>query len=126
MITFFILLITALTTITILTIGGAIASRKFNFDFSIISFFSLTIYFVISILATNIIDATAGVTLVGLMGLFEATVAWKLVLKFEATFGEKGQEIKEMIEENYNPHPTIVSIVVLIYMFLGWLATLIA
>ncbi len=123
---YFILMANGLLAISILTIGGAIASRKFNFKYSSLSFLSISLHLSLSITATLFIDATAAVTLGGIFGLFEAVVAWKWIKKFKANLGDMEAELDEMLDENYNPEPIVVLILVAGYMFLAWLGALLA
>jgi len=126
MIIYIILLAVSLLLTTAITILGAIASRKYGFNYSYISLFSILLYFGISYLGTIYIHATAGITLVGLIGLFEGTIGWKLSLKYDANLGELKNEMKEILDEGFNPHPILVLSMVIIYLFIGWLGTLMA
>lgn len=123
-ITYFSILAFGLVLITTLIVLGSIASNKFNFSFSYLSVISLLIYLGISYSAAAMISTVAGVTLVGLIGLYEATVGLKLIIKFEAKIEDLTDDINDILDENYNPHPGLVITMVLIYMFIGWLGTL--
>jgi hypothetical protein len=123
---YFILLTIGLALVTLLTIGGAIASRKFNFNYNRISTLSVLLYLTVSMVATRMIDASAGITIVGLLGLYEAVFAWKWVFKFEANFKGQDEDIKAMFGDNYAPPPWIVLMVVCFYLFIGWIGTLLA
>lgn len=126
MTTYFIILAIGLALVTFITIGGAIASRKFNFSYNRMSTLTVLSYLAISIVATRTIDASAGITIVGLLGLYEAVIAWRWIFKFDANFKEHTEEIKAMFGEGYVPPPWVVLLVVGFYLFIGWLGTLIA
>lgn len=121
--TYLLILSIGLISICFLNIIGSIASRKFDFNFSYLSPFCLIIYLGISIWATKTISPIAGVTLAGLMGLFEATIGLKLIFKFNAKI-EITADNGELLDENYRPHPNLVLAVVLVYMFVGSCGTL--
>ena len=123
MLLFFLLLAIGITLISAITIIGPIASRKYKFDFVSMSIVSLGAYVVICATAAQLIDARTSVTLAGLMGLFEATIDWKWIGKFNAYFDESSEEFREIIEGGIDPPPTVVISVVLIYMILGWVVT---
>ena len=125
-ITYFTILALGLALVTTLIVLGSIASNKFDFSFSYLSILSLIIYFSISCMATKIIAPIAGVTLVGLLGLYEATVGLKLILRFGANIEDLTEDINDILDEDYNPHPGLVITMVLVYMLIGWLGTLFA
>lgn len=123
-ITYFLIFLISLSLITILIIGGAIASRKWHFNFTYISFISTSIYFGTSYCATSLISPIAGITMVGLIGLYEATLGLKLIQQFKANLGEMEEEFKYFLDENNHPSPNFVVLMVLIYLFIGWFGTL--
>lgn len=123
---YFSLLVIGLILVSALIILGSIASRKFNFNFSYLSILSLGIYFCISFLGTKMLTPIAGITLVGMIGLFEATIGLKLIVKFKANLEDLDDEIRPMLKKDYTPPPSLVGTMVLIYMIIGWLGTLFA
>ncbi|MCH2023845.1 MAG: hypothetical protein MK207_15315 [Saprospiraceae bacterium] len=108
----------------LLIIIGSIASRKLNFKFSYLSLFSLIIYLGISYWGSVLINPVSGITLAGLIGLFEATMGFKLMLKFNANIEDFREELRPILDDNYNPHPGLVMAMVLAYMLIGWFGTL--
>lgn len=122
--TYFLILLTSLSLITILIIGGAIASKKWHFNFAYVSVVSTVVYFGTSYWATSLISPMAGITTVGLIGLYEATIGLKLLQKFKANLEEMEEEFNYLINEHKGPSPNLVLLMVLIYLFIGWLGTL--
>jgi len=121
---YFLILAIGLGLTTILIILGSMASRKFNFSFSYLSFFSLIIYLGLGFAGAQLMTTIAGVTLAGLNGLFEAMVGLKLIIKFDAKIEDITHEIGDIVDENFNPHPGLAIMMVFVYMFIGWLGTL--
>jgi hypothetical protein len=121
---YFLILVIGLSLTTTLIILGSIASRKFNFSFSYLSFFSLIIYLGLGLAGAQLITTIAGVTLAGLNGLFEAMVGLKLIMKFDAKIEDITHEVGDIVDEKFNPHPGLAIVMVLVYMFIGWLGTL--
>jgi hypothetical protein len=121
---YFLILIIGLSLIATLIIVGSIASRKFDFSFSYLSIFSLIIYLGLGYTGAQAISPTAGVTLAGLGGLFEAIVGLKLIIKFKAKIEDLTKDLNIIIDEDFNPHPGLVVTMVLVYMLIGWLGTL--
>ncbi|MDC0231007.1 hypothetical protein OAK19_03505 [Aureispira] len=107
-----------------LIILGSIASRKLGFKFSYLSLLSLIIYLEISYWGASLINPMSGITLAGLIGLFEATMGFKLMLKFNANIEDFREELKPILDDKYNPHPGLVLAMVLAYMVIGWFGTL--
>ena len=124
MITYFTILAAGLTLVTTLIIFGSLASNRFKFNYSGLSILSLIIYLSISGIATKALAPMAGITIIGLIGLYEGTIGLKLMLKFGANIEDITEDINDILDENYNPHPGMVFTMVLIYMFIGWLGTL--
>lgn len=122
--TYFAILGLGLLSVTVFIILGSLASKKFNFSFSYLSIFSLALYFGISYVGTVLIHEIAGITLVGMVGLFEATIGLKLILKFGASIDDLTPDAQDLLEED--PHPSLVLLMVLAYMFIGWLGSLLA
>ena len=124
LLTYFTILTISISFITLLTMGGAIASHKFKFNFSYVSFISVAVYLVTSYWATSLITPMAGITILGLIGLFEATVGLKLALKFKANLEDEEGDLPDFLNNNTSPPPNLVLLMVLIYLFIGWIGTL--
>ena len=122
--TYFSILIISLSLLSLLIIGGAIASNKWQFKFSYISFISVAIYLTTSYWATSLITPMAGMTILGLIGLFEATIGFKLALKFKANLEEVEGEVPDFLSKNTAPPPFLVLLMVVVYLFIGWIGTL--
>lgn len=119
--TYFSILFLSLSLITVLIIVGSIASRKWQFNFAYISLISVAIYLTTSYWATSLINSTAGITIVGLIGLFEATIGLKLAQKLKANLEE---EVHEILDSNTSLTVYLVLSMVLVYLFIGWIGTL--
>lgn len=105
---------------------GAIASRKYQFNFSKISVLSLFIFLGISIWATKSINATAGITIVGLLSLVDATLGWKLFNQFNPNLGELESQFTDEAQEGGELKPSFVLGMVLFGLLVGWVGTLLA
>lgn len=66
----------------------------------------------------------AGITIVGLIGLFEATIGLLLAQKFKANLDDLEEEVYGVLENEANPQIYLVLFIVLIYLFIGWIGTL--
>jgi hypothetical protein len=122
--TYFLILIISLSLLSALIIAGAIASNKWQFNFSYVSFISVVLYLATSYWATSLITPMAGITILGLIGLFEATVGFKLALKFKANLEDPEGELPDFLNKNTAPPPVLVLLMVLVYLFIGWIGTL--
>lgn len=81
------------------------------------------IYLGVSYYASLMIFPIAGITLAGLLGLFEATIGLKLILKLKAKI-ELAEEQRNLINEANFPPPNLVLGVVLVYMVIGFVGSL--
>ncbi|CAA6820296.1 MAG: Unknown protein [uncultured Aureispira sp.] len=122
--TYFSIVIISLSIISVLIIVGAIASNKWQFNFSYVSFISVAIYLATSYWATRLLTPMAGISILGLIGLFEATIGFKLALKFKANLEEIEGELPDFLSKNTAPPPALVLLMVLVYLFIGWIGTL--
>lgn len=123
---FWFILIIGIALILIFDTLGAIASRKFNFNFSKISILSLFIFLGISIWATKTINATAGISIAGLLSLVDATLGWRLFNQFNPNLGELETQFTKEAQDGKDLKPTFVFGMVLFGIFVGWVGSLIA
>ncbi len=123
---FWIILSTGIVLVLTLDVLGAIASRKFQFNYTKLAIISLLIFLGISIWATKTINATAGISISGLISLVDATLGWKLCNKFNPNLGELEAEFTEELKKNAELEPTFVIGMVLFGLFVGWVGTLLA
>ncbi len=116
-----ILLLVGLVAIILIATVGAIASRRLNFKYSLLSFISLVLYIIIGYGMARKADLPAALVAVAVMGLFDSTVGWQLCLRFQANMTTEEQEATMQI-------PETVRIVVMIVLAIicGWLGYLIA
>lgn len=124
--TYFSILTISISLLSTLIIVGAIASKKWQFNFSHISFISVALYLATSYWATSLITPMAGITILGFIGLFEATIGFKLALKFKANLEDVEGDLPDFLKENSStpPPPALVLLMVLVYLFIGWIGTL--
>lgn len=129
MLTYFAILAAGILYVLITILLGAWASKKFDFNFASLSILSIAAYLYISYTATILLSPMAGITIVGIIGLFEAIVGLKLMVKMGIEINVDLDELEEdmeedVMDEDHNPHPSIVLMMLLAYMFIGWIGTL--
>lgn len=85
--------------VTLLGLFGSIASRKFNFNYGMLSPVSFAIYTIVGYLVSkhSPIDITLCCTI--LIGMFEATAGWRLITKLKANTGGSEEQILEVTGE---------------------------
>ncbi|MGH1338168.1 MAG: hypothetical protein ACRBFS_18745 [Aureispira sp.] len=121
---YLIILSVGLVAASMIIVLGAITSRLYNIKFFYWSICSFAVYLGVSYWATLTLNPMAGITIVGLIGLFEATVGIKLVLHFRANIDHVTDKEENVLVQNYPPTPTLTLTIVFIYLFIGWLGTL--
>lgn len=131
MLTYFTILAAGLLYVLITIIIGAWASKKFDFNFAYLSVLSILAYLYISYTATLLLSPMAGITIVGVIGLFEAMVGLKLMVKMGIEINTELDDLdleeeleEDMMDEDHNPHPSLVLMMLLGYMFIGWIGSL--
>lgn len=87
----------ALFAITLFDILGAIVSRKMNFNYAYLGPISFMIYFATAFFIAKQAGKKTAIISVGLLGLFDATVGWKLSIIFQANTGNLNPEITPAI-----------------------------
>ena len=111
--------------VTILDGLGSIASRKLDFSYGRLALFSFIIYGIIGYVGAGMIDTMAGITLTGLVALYDAVIGFRICIALDANWGE----LQEMVEESFGDKPLEVSEVlmsVIIGMVVGGIGTLFA
>jgi hypothetical protein len=103
--------------ITVFDILGSIASRQMNFDFSYLSPISFILYVSIAFVVARRTDKKTAVITAGLLGLFEATVGWKLSLLLHPNFGNKRTEFTPAI---FAATIVVVTLLAGLLGLLGW------
>ena len=78
--------------ITLLDSIGSIASRELNFKYSYLFPLSLLIYVLIPFFITKRSDQKNGIIFAALLGLFDATVGWKISMILKANTGNSKNE----------------------------------
>jgi hypothetical protein len=75
--------------IIVLDILGSIASRKFGFKYVYLAPISFVIYIVVSFLITKNINWITALIVTAFLGIFDATIGWKLAIFFKANAEQK-------------------------------------
>ena len=83
--------------VTLLDSFGAIASKQLNFNYSFLLVFSFVVYVGFAFLHARQSDKKTTIILTGLLGLFDATVGWKLSEILGANTGKNNIEITTTI-----------------------------
>jgi len=83
--------------VTLLDSLGAIASKQLNFNYSFLSVISFVVYVGFAFLLARQSDKKTTIILTGLLGLFDATVGWKLSKILGANTRENNIEITTTI-----------------------------
>ena len=95
---FVLYLLAGILLITLLNTTGAVASRKLKFNYGLLSPLSFAIYTFIGFLISR--DKPMDVALLCnvLIGLFEATAGWYLLMKLNANTGGTEEQLVAMTE----------------------------
>ena len=72
---------------------GSIVSRKMNFNYGYLFLFSSAIYIAIPFLIRKRVDKKAAIISAALLGLFDATIGWKISILLKANTGSTKLEI---------------------------------
>jgi fructose-specific phosphotransferase system IIC component len=86
-------LLIGIAAVTLLDSLGAIASRQMNFNYSYLSVISFIIYVAIAFAIARRTDKKTAIISAGLLGLYDATVGWKLSMLLQANTGNMTVEI---------------------------------
>ena len=120
------ILVTGIAIASLIIILGAVTSRLYGVKFFYWSLLSVAIYLGLSFWGTREISPIAGITIVGLVGLYEAIVGLRLVWMFRAKIDQFSEDDDEVLAQNYPPSPTLTLTIVLIYLCIGWVGTVLA
>ena len=122
---FFWIFLFGVIAVTILDGLGSIASRKLNFSYGHLVVFSFFIYGSIGYAGAAMIDTMAGVTLTGLVALYDAVIGFRICMALDANWGE----LEEMVEESFGDDHLEASEVltnVIVGLVVGGIGTLFA
>lgn len=120
------ILITGIVIASLIIILGAMASRLYGIKFFYWSVLSFALYLGLSFWGTREISPMAGITIVGLVGLYEAIVGLRLMGMFRANVEQLSKEEEDILAQNSPPSPTLTLTIVLIYLCIGWVGTVLA
>ena len=103
--------------ITLLDCLGSLASRQMSFNYSYLLPFSFIIYIIIPFFITRLTDRKTAIVSAGLLGLFDATIGWKISIILKANTGN--------IKVQMTPPIVITTIIIVTItaMLLGLLGT---
>ena len=82
--------------VTLLCTVGAIASRRFQFNFVYLSIFSYVIYILIGYAVSLKANLSTAFLASLIVGFYDATVAWKLCIKLNANMGLESEQMKNL------------------------------
>ena len=122
--TFFYLLVIGLVGINAIIILSAILSVKFEVDVKKLALLALLFYLSLGFCGVLLVQQSAGPTLTGLVGLYEAVFGIRIMKRFGAKMDVMLNDMQEVMDEQDRPHPLFVVSMVVIYMFIGWLGGL--
>ena len=83
--------------VTLIDSLGAITSRQLNFNYSLLSIISFIVYVGFAFFLARQVDKKTTIILTGLLGLFDATIGWKLSELLGANTGGYKAEITSII-----------------------------
>lgn len=111
-------IIVGIFSITLLNTAGAAASRRFNFNYGLLSPVSFAIYTIVGyfISKSNPIDIAICCNI--LVAMFDATAGWYLAAKLNVNIGGAEEQLIEMTEEKRMIAATLIASVfgVIAYM----------
>lgn len=93
----FLIFLVGVLLVTLLDSLGAIASRNLDFKYSNLAAVSTLLYLIIAFLITKNTDKKTGVFFAGLLGLFDATIGWKISMLLKANVGNSKTEISSVV-----------------------------
>ena len=86
------ILLIGIVAITLLDSIGSIASRKLDFDYSNLFYISYAIFAIIAFVSTRVKNLKIGILHAAILGLYDATVGWKISMLLDAnTAGTNNQ-----------------------------------
>lgn len=90
-------LLIGVVAVTLLDSLGAIASRQMAFNYSYLSVISFIIYVAIAFFIARRTDKKTAIIYVGLLGLYDATIGWKLSMLLQENTGNMTVEITSTV-----------------------------
>lgn len=121
---YLLILLAAWILLNIIFVVGSFLSRFFSLNIAYLSLFATLFYTGIGYVGALYFDNTTGVVMSGILGLYEAVFAIKIMHYCKADLGSYLKELQPVLDDNNYLHPLIVLLMLLMYMFLGWLGTL--
>lgn len=119
-----IILLLGFVALNIIFVLGGLLSRYYGLNIIYLSILSAFFYTVIAYIGAAQINTMAGISLSGLLGLYEAVFGIKILQWLKADIEVYLLELESMMDQNGFFHPFLVTVMVLAYMFIGWMGTL--
>lgn len=91
-------LITGCLAVLLLDALGSIASCHFNFNYGLLSPFSMLIFGMVAAYANPVSNFHIAISMAALVGLFDATIGWKTSKMLHANMGILAQEDSDHLE----------------------------
>lgn len=103
--------------VTLLSTLGAWASRKFNFRFVYLSFFSILLYIILGAYLSKTQGLNIAILVNLMIGFWDATIGWMLVRKIKPQTGLTEEQLQKM---NTSTNLTIMLFVSTFFTFIGY------
>jgi hypothetical protein len=121
---YIIILLIGFVVLHIIFMVGGFLSRYYGLNLIYLSLLSTFFYTAIAYVGAAQINTMSGISLSGLLGLYEAVLGFKILRWLKADIDIYQQALEPMLDQNGFLHPLLVAIMVLVYMFIGWMGTL--
>lgn len=96
--TIYTILLGGFVAVTLLDSLGAIASRRFDFNYALLSPLSILIFGMVAAWAAPLSNFYTAVSIAGLVGLYDGTIGWKISKALDANMGVLASEDSEQLE----------------------------
>lgn len=99
---------------------GSVVSRKYKINLGVLSMISFFIYLGVGCWSGYLFDNITGITMTALVGLFDATIGWKIFTYLKADFGDFQEVLEKEIQEKELGVLTVVSMT-FASALIGWI-----
>lgn len=116
-----IVFIAAISIATVVTIGGSLLSRKYNFSYSYFTLLSIILYVTTAYLLYNKSgDKLQTITVLLLLGFYDGTAGWQISKKLNAWHGKYHDLAQEI-----TPHQAILASLIFAFA-MAWIGIFVA
>lgn len=119
-----IILLIGFVTLNAIFVLGGLLTRYFSVHIIFLTLTATFFYTAVGYAGAYFINSTSGVSLSGLLGLYEAVFGIKILRWLQADIEAYLEELQPMLDERGFFHPFLVLIMVFAYMFIGWMGSL--